>query len=436
MAAALDRVGVRAVFAVAWPIMISMLSRSLLVTVDTIFVSHLGTTSVAALGLAVGASWVPIVLGLGVASAVGVLTAQRVGAGRPVDDLLREGLGLALLAGVGLWLLIPLGPVVFPFLGTDAAGTPLAAAFFALRVLGAPLELGQAVLTGWFTGRGDTRTPMVTNLLVNGLNIALDALFVLGLGWGVPGAAVATELSIVVGFVFLARRAGLAPARPSRAFVRQAWSLGAPAGVGDALDVLAFVLFGALLAHLGEAQMAAHVIVVRILSMTYLPANAAAEATSVLVGQALGAGQARRARQALGAGMRLAVGIMLTGGVVFVALPDLFLSPFSPEDEVRAVAGRLLWIAAGFQLFDAMVLVVFGALRGAGDARFVMRAALLPSWLVKLPVGVLAAAGLGWGAAGAWLGLLAEVLVVCLIALQRVRGTAWLRRGARVAAAA
>lgn len=436
MSAALDRIGARAVLTVAWPILISMLSRSLLVSVDTIFVSHLGTTSLAALGQAVGASFVPLALGMGVAASVGVVTAQRTGGGRESDRFGREALGLMLLLGFVGWALAPLGPHLFPLLGTSVAATPLASAFFAWRMFGAPAELAVAGLNGWFNGRGDTRTPMVATLITNGLNVALDAVFVLVLGLGVPGAAIATELSIGVGLVFLLTRARFLPRLPSRATARQVLDIGGPMGLHDALDVLAFVLFGALLAHVGEEQMAAHIVVLRILSFSFMPGHAIGQATSVLVGQALGARRARQASEALRAGVGLAVGLMAVVGVVMAAVPGPMLAVFSVEPEVEVIARRLLWVGATFQVFDAIVMVVFGALRGAGDTRFVFRAGIVPSWLVKLPVGAIGALWLGWGAVGGWLGLTAEMAVVTGFALWRVRNSAWIRRGGRTAAAA
>lgn len=436
MATTLDRMGLRVVLAIAWPIMVSMVSRSLLVTVDTIFVAHQGTTSLAAVGLAGAASFIPIAFGFGLMAAVGILTSQRTGAGRDTDTLGAQALGLGLATGLALWVFAPIGPVLFPLLGASPEATPLASAFFALRMFAAPFELGLAALSGWFRGRGDTRTPMVATLLTNGLNIALAALFVLGMGWGVPGAAAATAIALAIGLLFLWWRLGGLPARPTWSLVRQVVATGGPMGVHDALDVLAFVIFGAILARLGEAELASHLIVLRIMSMSFLPGHAISEATSVLVGQALGARRPRQARQAMVAGLQLAVGLMTVGGAVFVLLPAQLVAVFAAAPDVTRIACQLLWVGATFQVFDAVAMVVMGALRGAGDTRFLFQAGILPSWLVKLPVGAAAALWLGWGAVGAWMGLTAEMMVVAAVVLYRVRGTGWLRRGGRHAAMA
>ena len=83
-----------------------------------------------------------------------------------------------------------------------------------------------------------------------------------------------------------------------------------------------------------------------------------------------------------------------------------------------------------FQIFDAVVMVVQGALNGAGDTRFVMVSSLILAWFVKVPVGWYLALELGMGAAGAWLGFMAELVVLSGVTLIRVRGQRWLQNAA------
>ena len=78
-----------------------------------------------------------------------------------------------------------------------------------------------------------------------------------------------------------------------------------------------------------------------------------------------------------------------------------------------------------FQIFDAITMVSLCAFSGAGDTKFSMQMSVGAAWLVKLPVGYLLGITLGFGAAGTWLGLTLEILVIAIISLFRARGSAW-----------
>ncbi len=424
-------IGVGTVLGLAWPIMISMLSRTAMTTADTIYVGQLGTTPVAAIGLASTLSFVFIAFGWGLLGGINVAVAQATGAGRSVREHWWQALWMSLVLGVIAGLFTPLGPWIFPLMGAGERATELASAWYEVRLWGAGLVFAQAGLIAWFQGRGDTRTPMVATVATNLLNIAIDPLLIFGWGpipaLGIAGAAWATNLSLLIGLGWLLyRSAPGALVGLRRSVLREVWRLGSPMAVHFALDVLSFTLFVAILARVGEEALAAHVIVVRIISVSFLPGYAVSEAASVLVGQAVGAGRLGAARQAWQAATRLAVAVMVGMTVIFVFAPGPLLAVFNPSAEVAEAGRALLLIAAGFQLFDAVAMAGLGALKGAGDTRFTMVLGVSLAWLVKLPVGLGLALFAGLGAAGAWLGLTAEIILVAAFVSWRLRGDAWL----------
>ena len=430
------RVGVGTVLGLAWPIMISMLSRTAMTTADTLFVGHLGTAAVAAIGLASIASFVFIALGWGLLGGINVAVSQATGAGREVREHWWQAFWMALILGAVALLLVPLGPWVLPALGASPEAAELGTAWYEVRLAGSVLLFLKVGLIAWFQGRGDTRTPMVATLIANLLNIALDPVFIFGWGpvpaLGIAGAAHATNLSLAVGVGWLLIRS-----RPGRlvglrrGVVREVVRLGSPMAAHFALDVLAFTAFVAILARVGEEALAAHVIVMRIVSVSFLPGHAVSDATSVLVGQAIGAERAEAAREAWRSGTRLAVGLMVLMGAVFLVLPGPLLSVFDPSPGVAEAGRVLLLVAAGFQLFDAIAMVGFGALKGAGDTRFTMLLGVSAAWLIKLPVGLGLALSVGWGAGGAWLGLTVEIAILAALVSWRLVGEAWLPEALR-----
>ena len=429
-------IGVGTVFGLAWPIMVSMLSRTAMTTADTLFVGQLGTQHLAAIGLASVASFLGIAFGMGLLGGVNVAVAHRTGA-QDHDGARRlwwQALYVAGGLGVVVASLFWVGPWIFPVLGGSDNATELASSWFSLRILGSPLAFATFGLTAWFQGRGDTRTPMVAVVLTNVLNIALDPLLIFGLGpvpeLGIAGAAHATNVAQAVGLGFLVWRSQGERSSfvlPNRLALSEIWRLGSPLAIWYGLDVLAFALFVSLLARAGEAELAAHVVVLRIISVSFLPGHAVGEAGGVLVGQSVGAGRPELARQAWRSAARLGVAVMSVFGFVFILVPETLLWPFDLEPQVTQVAVGLMVVGAFFQVFDAVAMTGLGALKGAGDTRFTMWTGVLNSWLVKLPVGAYLALGAGLGAVGAWLGLTLDIIVLAVLATWRIESGGWLK---------
>ncbi len=431
----LARGSVREVLALAWPVMISMLSYTVMGVADTLFVGQLGTAPLAAVGLAAACVHLGYAFSNGLLRGVRVKVAQSTGA----DDVAGarrfawQGVWLALALGGLVALLAPLGPQLFEWMGASLAVRELAAAYFGVRLLGAPLLFLQLAFASWFQGRGDTRTPMVAHLLANGINVALDPVLIFGLlgapALGIAGAAVATVVGFGAAAMYLAwhflRDAGREQPL-MRSALAEIVTVGAPIGLRDLLEVGSWVAFTSLLARVGEVHLAAHVIAIRVVSVSFLPGYAVSEAVGVLTGQAVGARRPAMAREATRSGLLLAVGIMAACALVFVATPVPLVAAFGAEQDVMVVAVQLLRIAAVFQVFDAVAMVGIGALNGAGDTRITMLIGIGCAWLVKLPAGVGLALFAGMGAAGAWWGLTLEVIAYAVLAMVRLRGSAWL----------
>ncbi len=421
---------VAAVARLSWPIAVSMLSYVAMGVTDTLFVGRLGTTPLAAVGLAVNQAFLATALFAGTLEGLRVQVAHATGAGRTgrADRLAWSGLSLAAGFGLVCAACAPFGESVFSALGTEGAVTDLAATYFAYRILAAPVLFLGVAISGWLAGRGDTRSVMVAALASNGVNIALDVLLVPELGIG--GAGIASACAQVTGTAVLAvaaRRLLARPRRPRWTDLRDILRVGFPIGVNHWLDVASYAVFAVLLASAGEAQLAAHVVAVRILSVSFLPGMAIGEAGGVLVGQAIGAGRPAEARRAFRSAALLALGVMLSFSAAFAAYPGAWLAPFRVALDVEVVAVRVLLLAAGIQVFDAVATTAMLALNGAGDTRFTLGVTVSAAWLIKLPIAALLVCGYGWGAVGAWTGMACELGIVAVVLGLRIRGDRWLR---------
>jgi len=416
--------------------MVSMLSYTAMTVADSIYVGHLGTTPLAAIGISTSLIFTGTAFGMGLLSGMRVAVAKSTGA--EDHDLARsytwQGLWIAVTMGVFVAAFAPIGPWAFTLMGASDEIVPLASAYYGIRTLAAPLAFTSVALASYFQARGETKITMVAAVSANAVNIAVDPILIFGLGpipeMGIHGAALATVLGMGLELAILA---WVAAGRlrenamlPDRDLLRPIWRVGAPIGLERLLDVGSFVLFAALLARAGEIHLAAHVIVVRIAMVSFLPGYAIAEASGVLVGQSIGARRPTQAREAHRSATHLSLVLMGVCGVVFVAMPDPLIRVFGANLAVVVIAREVLMLAALIQLFDALAMVALGSLAGAGDTAYVAKITVFASWFVKIPIAVSLILYADLGVLGAWLGIAAEILFLAAAGCWRIRGAAWL----------
>jgi MATE family multidrug resistance protein len=431
----LGEVRPRHVVSLAWPVLVSMLSMTCMSLADAVVAGWHSTSSLAAVGLAATFGMFLLTPARGLIRGLKITTSQATGAGdsERVQAALTQGLWLALGLGALLACWAPFAPRLFAAMGTSAAVSGPASGFLAIMMLAAPVSCAVWTVEGWLQAQGDTRSPMRATLVANLINIALDPVLVLGWGapeMGAPGAALATAIAMLVQLGLLLAQVprpwGRFVGPPDLRLLRRAVLAGAPVATQWTLDFAGFVVLLSLLSRSGDEQLAAHVLVFRLVMLSMLPGLAVADAAGVLVGQAVGAGRPEAARQAWWVAVRVAGVLMGSFGVAFLVIPGWFVMPFDPDPAVAAVAVRLLGLAALWQLADAVLVVNLHALMAAGDTRFTMLLTVGGSWCVQVPLSTFFVAHQGGGAFEGWAALTAEILMITWISAWRVRGTAWL----------
>jgi len=279
----------------------------------------------------------------------------------------------------------------------------------------------------------------------------LNQLFIFELGWGIAGAAWATNASMLVGLVFAlgiflrpdlrARYRTHLTWRPDAANLWREFKLGLPMGAMYAADLFGMSLFSLMQVRLGQVDGATTQIVVMLTSIAYLPGVGMALAGTTLVGQAIGAGDRDWARRLGNAVIAVTTGYMGAVGVMLAALGPwvmpLFVAADDPQAaEVVRLGLVLLWIAAGYQLFDGLQLGSGFALRGAGDVRVPALIFLGLAWGVFVPLAhsLSFAPGQGWfdvlpqlgyGSVGGWTAMLVYVLLLAVAMHLRWRSGSW-----------
>ena len=414
----------------AWPITISMVSFSTMTLASTAFVAHVGADELAGVGLGAVVGFAFLCFGIGLLRGAKTLVSQAIGAGRRDTIPGLVGAAVALALALGLVAVIA-GQLVAPLLASVSASPSAgahAARYLAIRSLGAPLVLVFAALREASYGEADSRAPMRASLVGNAVNIALDGALILGLSWGVAGAAVATICGTLaeVGVLAWPMRARLRGLVWRRAAVRAVWNQGMPNGVQFVMEVGSFLILTVLVARMGAVDGAAHQMVLHLVNVSFLPAHALGEAAAVLVGQAVGAGDdalvPKIARRALAIGAAYAtaccVAYAIVGGSIARAMA-------AGDVALADRATSLIHVSLVFLVADAANVIARGILRGASDVRYAAVLGVVTAWLTTPPLTWLLGVECGMGVVGGWIGLALEILVGAALYWLRIYRGGW-----------
>jgi MATE family, multidrug efflux pump len=426
----------REIARLALPAFAALISEPLFLLADAAIVGHLGTAQLAALGIA--GTILQTALGLFIFLAYGTTStvARSLGAGD------RRA---ALTAGVdGMWLALLLGVLVGAV--TVATAPLLTAAFhpapevqlYALTYLriaacGIPALLLMYAATGVLRGLQDTRTPLVIAVTGNVANVALNVLFVYGLGWGIAGSALGTLLAqsvaggVLTVVVALAARRHAAPLVPQRSGVRAAWRVGVPLIVRTLTLRAALLLTTYVAAGISTAAVAAHQVAFTVWTFLAFALDAIAIAGQAITGRLLGAHDAAGTRAATHRMLRWGVLVGFALGLLLAAARPFLAPLFTPDLQVQQLLSAVLLVAAVQQPVAGVVFVLDGVLIGAGDGRYLAAAGVV-NLVVFAPL-ALAVTWLGGGLLALWWAFGGFMLIRMVTLVWRARGDAWLVLG-------
>ena len=420
----------RELVSLAWPITVSTLSFTVMTVVDTAFVGRLGPASLAGVGLGGIALWTVVCFGFGLLRAVKVLVSQGVGAGERAGVLPFLGAGLyAALALSALSLLVgfPVAHYLPEFSASPEAGK-VAYTYLSIRLLGAPIVLLSGALREARYGFGDSRSPMYAALFSNAVHIPLNYVLIFSAGWGIAGAAYATlfvQLLELIWMLSIQAKAGFGLASARLEHVLAVFRIGVPTGSEFLLGVAAFSALVLLIARMGETDLAAHQVALQILHFAFMPAVAIGEAASVLAGRAVGANDDRNVLAVAKNALWLA-GLYAGGcALVFVFGAPPLMRLFTSDLRVQLVGVHLLYVAAGFQIFDAANIVARAVLRGTGDVRVPALLAIGSGWSFVPGLTWLLGIHYRLGAVGGWLALTVDISVGALLFWWRLGRGHW-----------
>jgi multidrug resistance protein, MATE family len=438
------REGLRELTHMAVPIILGTLSFTFMQFVDHVMVARIGTDALAAVGSAGIWSFTLATFFLGVVGCVATFVSQSLGRGER-DNCARytwQGIYISMFTGIAALLLWPFSETLFSLMGHEPAVVRLETTYFNIRLLGYVFIAWQAGLAAFFQAVNRPRIPMYVAFAANIANVVLDYLLIFGKfgfpEWGIGGAAAATVISLGLQVVLLQtvflndRYHGEFKTRTSWAFdlkkTRELFRIGWPSGTGFMLDVLMWAVFVSVIIGRfgGTAQLAANNAAMGFMQMCFMPAVGLSQAVTPIVGQWIGRGEIAVAKARTYLALRIAMVYMTVAGIVLaVAGGWLIRLFFSQDPEVVRLGHILLVMAAIFQAFDAVNIIAMGALRGAGDTRWMMWVLLIAGYGAFVPVAIILALVVPVAAVGAWLGATVYIIVLSRILYLRFDREGW-----------
>jgi MATE family multidrug resistance protein len=433
--------GVREVAALASPVLVQMLSETLMQVATSAMVGRLGAPELGSVGLGGIWVWTLICPFVGAATGVAVFVSRAHGARdlRACGPWVWQALA-ALVPAALIWTFVVAGlfPILLAWVDPSPELRDRSLEYVSGRLPGLPAIAAGAAVTSFFRGLGNTRVPMLATIVTVLVQASLAYALIFGqLGLpatGVWGAGIAFAIAeyvyalILFGFLF-ARKTRVpfatAPSRPDPRQIQRFLRTSAPIGGQWMLDMLSFALFSSVVARMGDAEMAASQAMLQLLSLSFMQAVAISVSAGTLVGRYLGAGDAGAAARSFASAMKLAMVLAVVVAALFLAVPELLMRVFSDDAEVLALARPLLRLGALFQLVDAIGIVAGGSLRGGGDTRwpFLVHATL--AWVARLPFVWVLAVWLQGGVFGAWVGELGYITLLGVAFVLRFRSGKW-----------
>lgn len=411
----------RSILLLAIPMVLEMIMESVFAVCDVFFVSKLGASAVATVGLT--ESWLTLIyaIAMGLAISASAIVARRIGekdregAARAAGQAILLALGLSCVLGLAGGLL---APKLLAVMGAEPDVITGGTNYTRVMLGGCGSIVMLFMINAIFRGAGDAAIAMRVLWFANGINIVLGPVLIFGLGpfprLGVTGAAVATTIGRGAGALFALSRL-LRPgsridihARHLRldvSLIGKMLQLGWSATLQMLIGMCSWIALIRVLASFGSTVLAGYTIGVRVIMFALLPAFGVANAAATMVGQSLGAKKPERAEAAVRIAGRYSTAVLTTIGVAMVAFAPSIARLFTSDPAIVPYATNVLRIVACGFPFYAWGMVVSTSFNGAGDTRTPTLLNFVVFWLWEIPLAFVLAKVVGLGPTGIFLAI-------------------------------
>lgn len=408
----------------AIPVVLSQIGQVTVSLVDNMMVGHVGTTELAASSFANNIFMIGMFFGMGITYGTTPLVGNAFSKGKleEVVTWLKNGVFTHFAAALGLSVIMFSIYFFLPFMGQPADVLVLARPYYLLLCFSYIPFLMFFSIKQFFEGIENTKMAMHITLFANGINVLVNYVLIFGkLGFpemGLIGAGIGTLISrvampLIFAFYILKKPRFLSyfisahKQHFSKQKIISVLKIGIPIAFQIIVEVTAFGVGAIMMGWLGEIPLAAHQVAIGLASFTYMISLGVSQANTIRVSHQMGVKDFAALKNAAFSSTHLVLGFMLTMGIVFVFARNYLPLMFTSDPEVVKVAGTLLIIAAIFQIFDGLQVVMLSTLRGMADVKIPMLIAFLAYLFFGIPVSYLFAFYFHFGPVGIWFGFLA-----------------------------
>ena len=421
------------------PSMLAQITTVMMFFIDAAMVGHLGAATSASIGLVETTTWLMGSILSAVSLGFSVQVAHFIGA----NDFTRarQVFRHALVCGVAFSVLMALvGASIhqsLPYwLGGKDDIAPMSSGYFLIFSLTLPAVLLFHLMSAMLKSAGEMRVPSLLSIMMCGLDVAFNYLFIYVLKLGVVGAALGTMSAYFFTVIpmawqaicknkIIALRLDRTPFVWMGSYVRNAVKISFPVAVQNILMGSAQVVSTLIVAPLGNVAIAANSFAITAESLCYMPGYGVGDAATTLVGQTYGAGRSdlckNFAHLTIGVGMLV---MAFMGVVMFVFAPEM-IGFLSPVEEIRQLGAMVLRIEAFAEPFFAAAIVSYAVCVASGDTLKPAAMSLFSMWCVRLTLAYVLAQS--YGLRGVWVAMATELTFRGTIFLLRIRRGSWLK---------
>jgi len=428
----------------AWPIILGNIVNISYNLIDAFWLGKLGAEAFSAPTV----SW-PLIMffhsiGMGFSFAGVTFVSQYVGSGSA--KMARKAAGMLVGFSFLLSLIImatglSLSPLVLEWIGVPPDVLPEAVAYITTIFAGEPVVYLGFVFQAIVNGLGDTKTPTWLGIVSSTVNLILDPVLIFGLGGfpelGVMGAALATILSRSIiglsGLYLLARgfrgiKIGLSDLKIEWWWVKKIFKVGGPLAIQQSANSLGFVAMTSIVSRFGALVIAAYGFAIRIIDITQAFTWGVMRATSIMVGQNIGAEKYERTEDIVNKNMLFLLGSLAIATLLIIVFRAPLVSVFINDPAVIEEASRLILIFAPSIPFFGIFFIGNAVARGSGHTLPFTIISIFRLWVLRVGFSYILALLLGFGPNGVWIAMSLSNIVAGVVAYGWVRMGSWKRR--------
>ena len=407
----------------ALPVVLSQVGQVTVHLVDNMMVGHVGTTELAAAAFANNVFMIGMYFGMGITYGITPLVGKAFSRGKfqEVAALLKNGVFTHFAAAIVLTVVMFGIYFTLPLLNQPPEVLNLAKPYFLLLCLSYFPFMLFFSMKQFFEGIGNTKIAMQITLSANVVNVLVNYVLIFGkLGFqemGLVGAGIGTLVSrLFMALLFVVyilkipkNRKYFEDAHIQVFSIKKVIAIlktGIPIGFQIIVELFAFGVGAIMMGWLGEIPLAAHQVAIGLASFTYMISLGISQATTIRVSHQMGVRNYKSLKMAALASTHLVLAFMLFMGLVFIIARNYLPIMFTVDPAVITIAAGLLIIAAIFQVFDGLQVVMLSTLRGMADVKLPMFIAFFAYLLIGIPTSYILTFVLNFGPQGIWYGYL------------------------------